>query len=185
MVSAILERDPVIYIDHRWLHEDTGEVPGGLYRVPIGKANVLRSGTDLTIVAVGPMVQESLKAADALKGEGKSIELIDLRTIRPLDFDTVLASVRKTGRLLMCDSDWPHCGVASAVISHVTQNAFGSLKSAPHAVTWPDHPAPACYTLDTAYYPMSKDIVEAVERMFAEKTGATTQETVKQFHGPF
>ncbi len=137
MISAILEDEPVIYIDHRWLHNDSAEVPGGLYQVPIGKANVVREGKDLTLVAVGPMVQEALIAAKKIaETDGYSIEVIDMRTIRPLDFATIITSVEKTGHLVVADSDWPHFGVVSAIISYVTQHAFAALKTAPASITW-------------------------------------------------
>ena len=169
MVSAILDDEPVIYIDHRWLHGDKGEVPAGLYKIPIGKAHVMREGKDLTLVAVGPMVQESMLAAEKLEALGNSVEVINLRTIRPIDYDTIISSVEKTGHLMICDSDWPQFGVASAIISHVSQNAFGALKSAPVAVTWPDHPAPASYAIEAQYYPMAKQIMLAVSTMLSSE----------------
>lgn len=187
MVSAILDDDPVIYIDHRWLHGDKGEVPAGLYQVPIGKANTVRPGHDLTLVAIGPMVQEALLAAEAMNSMSKSIEVIDLRTIRPIDYATVLSSIRKTGRLVVADSDWPQGGVASALISYIAQHAFGLLKAAPVAITWPDHPVPASYGIEPAYYPMAKQIVQVLTRVLAynSENTAIANETVKVMHGPF
>ncbi len=185
MVSAILSEDPVIYIDHRWLHGDEGEVPAGLYQVPIGKAQVLRPGGDATLVAVGPLVQEAMKAATALSEKGTSVEVIDLRTVRPIDYETVLRSVERTGHLVVADSDWSQGGVASAVISKVSQEAFRSLRAAPVAVTWPDHPAPASHGVEPSYYPKAKDLIEAVSRTRAKETGAQASDTVKVHHGPF
>ncbi|MEW6055565.1 MAG: transketolase C-terminal domain-containing protein [Bdellovibrionota bacterium] len=170
MVSAILDDEPVIYIDHRWLHSDAGEVPAGLFQIPIGKAHVMREGKDLTLVAVGPMVQESMVAAEKLAATGKSIEVINLRTVRPIDFDTIIASVEKTGHLVVADSDWPHFGVASAIINQVAQKAFGALKKAPSSVTWPNHPVPASYGIEPSYYPMAKQVIDAVSLVLSGET---------------
>src|SRR5438067_7048463 len=112
LIAAVEDDDPVIYIEHRWLHEEDGEVPDGYYEVPIGKAAVVRAGNDVTVAAVGPYVGEALKAAGALAGEGVSAEVLDLRTLRPLDSETLLASVRRTGRLVVADADWGPCGVS-------------------------------------------------------------------------
>ena len=187
MISAIMDEDPVIYIEHRWNHEDSCEVPSGMYRVPIGKANVVRPGRDLTVVAVGPMVQEALIAASALEQQGHSLEVIDLRSVRPIDFPTIIASVEKTGRLIVADSDWPQGGAASTIISHVTQKAFGALRFAPVAITWPDHPVPASYGIEPTYYPMAKEILQAASRLITQENSAhSAQETVKaHLVGPF
>jgi len=185
MISSILDNDPVIFVEHRWFHEDTGEVPEGLYRVPIGKARIATSGKDLTLVAIGPMVQEAILAAETLTKSGKSVEVIDLRTIRPIDYETVLDSVKKTGHLIVADSDWGQCGVASAVISHVTQNAFEALKKAPCAITWPEHPAPASYGIEPTYYPMAKNIVTQCLKTLDHSTDHATHQTEKPVYGPF
>src|SRR3989304_1976654 len=139
-IAAVEDDDPVIYIEHRWMHEEDGEVPDGYYEVPIGKAAVVRAGTDLTVVAVGPYVGEALKAAGALEGEGVSTEVIDLRTLRPLDSETLLASVRRTGRLVVADADWGPCGVSAEVLALAAEHALGALKAPPVRVTWPDSP---------------------------------------------
>jgi pyruvate dehydrogenase E1 component beta subunit len=185
LIAAVLGDDPVIFIEHRWLHEDSCEVPEGLHQVPIGKAAVLREGTDLTLVAVGPMVQESLIAHKILEEKGRSIEVIDLRSIRPLDFPTVLASVRKTGRLIVADSDWPHAGVAATIVNHVAQHAFDSLHCAPQTITWPDHPVPASYGIEPTYYPMAKEILAAIGRALGDESAGTAARTVKNLSGPF
>ena len=190
MIAAILDNDPVIYIDHRWLHGDSCEVPEGLYQIQLGKANILREGVDLTLVAIGPMVQEALIAAKQAAESGCSIEVIDLRTIRPLDFETIIASVKKTGHLIIADSDWPHFGVASALISQISQKAFGALKKAPISITWPDHPVPASYALDAKYYPMAKQITEAISKLLSNILYENISEQTSKSHagvhaGPF
>jgi pyruvate dehydrogenase E1 component beta subunit len=114
---AIEDDDPVVYIEHRWLHEDEADVGTEYFTTPIGRATVVRRGRDVTIVAAGPMVSEALKAAKDLESSGILAEVIDLRTLRPLDADTVIASVAKTGRLVVADSDWAPCGVAGEIIA--------------------------------------------------------------------
>lgn len=191
MTSAILDDEPVIYIDHRSLHNTSCEVPDGFYQIPLGKAHVVQEGSDVTLAAVGPMVAEALIAAKTCAESGYSIEVIDLRTIRPLDFATVMASVQKTGRLIVTDSDWPHFGVASALISEVTQKAFAALKSAPAIVTWPDHPVPASYAIDVNYYPTAKNIVSVIANMLENKLAIpSTEQVMTKSHsgvhaGPF
>lgn len=190
MTSAILDDEPVIYIDHRWLHNDSGEVPAGLHKVPLGRANIIREGYDVTLVAIGPMVQEAVLAAKILAESGYSVEVIDMRTIRPLDFDTVITSVKKTRHLVVADSDWSYFGVAAALISQVTQRAFGVLKKAPIAVTWPDHPVPASYAIEANYYPMAKEIIEAVSQLVKNSVNMQSGENTTKSHagvhaGPF
>lgn len=165
MTAAMLDEEPVIFIDHRWLHSDQCEVPDGMFSVPIGKAKIERAGEDITIVAVGPMVQEALKAAETLAAEGISAEVINLRTVRPIDFETIFASLEKTNHLLVADSDWPMFGVAATIISEVSQRKFDLLKKAPQAVTWPNMPVPATYALESLYYPTAKNILSSVAQI--------------------
>jgi acetoin:2,6-dichlorophenolindophenol oxidoreductase subunit beta len=160
-LASIFADSPVIFIDHRSQHNLVGDVPEGDVRVPLGKADTLRLGRDITVVAVGPMVQEALAAAAALERQDISLEVINLRTIRPIDFECVFASVNRTGRLIVADADWPHFGVASAIVSAVTQRLFTKLRHAPVAITWPDHPVLASYGLEATYYPGAKEIQSA------------------------
>lgn len=195
MISAMLGEEPVIYIDHRWSHGAVGEVPAGLdaARVPIGKARLMREGKDLTIVTIGPMVPEVEKALAELDAGGHpvSVDALDLRTVRPLDYAAVTESVRKTGRLLIADPDWPQFGVANALIGHITQKAWGALKAAPVAITWPDHPVPASHFIDKDYYPSSTQIREAIQgllevpRMAFAPAAATSTDSRGKFMGPF
>jgi acetoin:2,6-dichlorophenolindophenol oxidoreductase subunit beta len=185
LISSVLGEDPVIFIEHRWLHADAEEVPSGLYEVPIGKAKIVKEGTDLTLVAVGPMVQEAMIAQKALQAAGKSIEVIDLRTIRPIDFETILKSVQKTGHLVVTDSDWPHAGVAASVVSEMVQKAFHHLKAPPATVTWPDHPVPSSYGIDPLYYPMAKELIQTINNVFGQEAEFTGSKTEKDLYGPF
>jgi len=186
LIAAIEDDDPVIYIEHRWLHEDEATVPAEYFSTPIGRAAILRSGADVTLVAVGPMVPESLKAADALGQAGVSAEVIDLRTARPLDSDTVVQSVAKTGRLVVADADWGPCGIAGEVIARVSEDAFDALKSRPFRVTWPDTSVPSSQAIEAQFYPGAKEIQTAAMRA-CEKGPARdlVRSTVKQFEGPF
>lgn len=186
LLAAIADDDPVIYIEHRWLHEDEGEVPTEYFQTPIGKAAVVRSGADVTIAAVGPMVSESLKAAQALEQVGLSAEVIDVRTLHPLDAGTIVQSVVKTGRLIVADSDWASCGVAGEIIARVSEEAFDSLKARPRRVAWPDSAVPSSQAIEAQFYPGAKEIqmaaVSACDKAAARKV---VQSTVKQFEGPF
>ncbi|MDR3623837.1 MAG: alpha-ketoacid dehydrogenase subunit beta [Chlamydiales bacterium] len=158
LVASVEDNNPVVFIEHRWLHGIFGEVPEKLYEVPLGKAKVIKEGTDVTLVACSQMTLEAWKAANALEKEGISAEVVDLRTIKPLDKETVLDSVRKTGRLVVCDPDWKTCGLAAEVIAFVTEEAFGDLKSPPVRITYPDSLSPTSWMLANHYYPTSKDI---------------------------
>ena len=185
-IAAVEDDDPVIYIEHRWMHEEDGEVPDGYYEVPIGKAAVVRAGTDLTVVAVGPYVGEALKAAGALEGEGVSTEVIDLRTLRPLDSETLLASVRRTGRLVVADADWGPCGVSAEVLALAAEHALGALKAPPVRVTWPDSPVPSSPAIEPQFYPGARQIhAAALYTLHRGASGGLAGSSVKPFEGPF
>lgn len=161
--SSVYDGNPVIFIEHRWLYEHTGHVPEEPYTVEIGKGIVRRPGSDVTVVALSHMVYEAMKAAEALKGEGVDCEVIDLRTIRPLDSDLITGSVRKTGRLVVADTGWRECGAGSEIITRVVEVSFGDLKAPPRRVNLPDVPTPASPVLERAYYPGAAQIVSAVK----------------------
>jgi pyruvate/2-oxoglutarate/acetoin dehydrogenase E1 component len=186
LLAAIVDDDPVIYIEHRWLHEDELEVPTEHFTTPIGKAAVVRPGTDVTIVAVGPMVSEALKAAQALHQTGLSAEVIDVRTLRPLDSDTIVASAVRTGRLVVADSDWGHCGVAGEIVALVAEEACDNLKAKPRRITWPDSSVPSSQAIEAQFYPGAREIQAAAVAVCenVRETGFV-KSTVKEFHGPF
>jgi len=138
-------------------------LPEEIYEVEIGVANVVRQGDDVTVVASSFMVQESIKAADMLGKEGINIEVVDLRTVKPLDENLILASVQKTGRLVVADGGWRTCGLATEVSALVSEKAFGDLKAPVVRITLPDCPAPASAVLENAYYRTSADIIRAVK----------------------
>lgn len=168
LISAIEDDDPVIFIEHRWLHNVTGLVPEGLTREPIGKARVARAGTDVTLVGLSYMTLEALRAAEYLAQDGVSAEVVDLRSVRPLDRDTVLASARKTGRLVMADGAWATAGVSAEVLALVSESAFDSLKAAPVRLTLPDCPIPSTPALADECYPRANDIAAAAARLLGK-----------------
>lgn len=151
MISAIRDNNPVIFMFHKnlqgmgWLGTVPGaivDVPEETYEVPIGKAAVVKEGTDITLFGLGATVHQALEAADMLEKEGINAEVVDLRSLVPLDRETILNSVRKTGRMIVVDDDYQSYGVSGEIIATVTEAAFGSLKSAPSRVAYPDIPVP-------------------------------------------
>jgi len=187
LISAIEDDDPVVFIEHRRLYEQEGDVPDGMYRVPIGKASVLQEGKDITIVGISQMVVEAEKAGRALSEKGISPEIIDLRSLRPLDDETVCQSVKKTGRLIIIDADWKSCGVAGEIIACVSEKCFGDLKAAPVRLTWPNIPAPTSEALEPLFYTTAKDIYEACFKCCGRAVEAYPHEDKKEakFNGPF
>lgn len=165
LISAVEDDNPVIFLEHRWLHNIHGPVPEEMYRSPIGKARTVRNGKDVTIVATSYMVLEALRAADILAKHGIGAEVVDVCSIRPLDEDGILTSVRKTGRLVAVDADWKLMGVASEVLAFVAEQAFDDLKCSPHRITLPDIPAPTSWHLSNRYYPRAVHIVNTVRSM--------------------
>ena len=162
MISAIKDDNPVVFLDDRWLHKVEGLVPNEMYEVPIGKAAVRRKGNDVTLIATSYMAHVSINAAEKLGQVGIDTEVIDLRTIKPLDKECILASVKKTGRLVVTDGGWKSFGVAAEILAMVFEEAFGTMKSPPVRICLPDCPAPASITLENAYYPKEKNIIDAV-----------------------
>jgi len=159
LVSSIEDDGPVIFIEHRWLHDTLDYVPQKLYRVPLGKCGKVRNGDALTIVSHSYMTIEALKAAGILEKEGIFADVIDLRTIRPLDLGPIFRSVKKTGRLLVLDADWKTCGLAAEIIASVAENGSLRLKKPPVRITLPDMPTPTSPALAKFYYPGTKEIL--------------------------
>jgi len=164
MIAAIRDDNPVVYIDDRWLYQIDGDVPEEIYEVPIGQAAVVREGKDVTVAANSYMVQTAMKAAGQLARDGIEVEVVDTRTIKPLDQDLLVSSVKKTGRIVIADGGWKTCGVAAEISSIVSEEAFGCLKAPVARVAVPDVPAPASLVLEKIYYPDSEKIVQAVMR---------------------
>ena len=168
MVAAIADDNPVVFIDDRWLHRTEGEVPQEIYQTPIGKGKIRRQGTDVTLVSVSYMMLPAMEAASELAGEGIDVEVIDLRTIKPLDKDLIVNSVKKTGRLAVADGGWRSYGIASEIAAIVMEEAFEAIKAPFARITLPDVPAPASKTLEQAYYINADDIVSAIRKMVTD-----------------
>lgn len=164
LIAASEDPGPVLYIDDRWLYEQAGDVPEERFATPLGKAAVIRPGGHATIVAVSWMVKLAREAAASLAEEGIDCEVIDLRSLKPWDRETVLASVRKTGRAIVADPGWHTCGVSAEISATIAKEAFHDLRAPVERVTLPDAPAPTARTEEQAYYPCAADIARAVRR---------------------
>ena len=164
LIQSIRDNDPVIFLEHKNLYGFEGEVPEQSYAIPFGEANVVRDGKTVSIVTYGLMVHRSLDAAAALAKEGIEAEVIDLRTLSPLDIDTVLESVEKTGRLVCVDEANPRCSIAADVSAQVAQQAFRSLKGPIEMVTAPHTPVPFSPVLEDLYIPSAAQIAAAAKR---------------------
>ncbi|KIX21790.1 pyruvate dehydrogenase [Flavobacterium sp. 316] len=163
--SAIRDNDPVIFMESEQMYGDKGEVPEGEYTLPLGVADVKREGTDVTIVSFGKILKEAFIAADELAKDGISCEIIDLRTVRPLDYDTVLASVKKTNRLVVLEEAWPFASVASEITYMVQEKAFDYLDAPIQRITTADTPAPYSPALLKEWLPNANDVVKAVKKV--------------------
>ncbi|TCP06096.1 alpha-ketoacid dehydrogenase subunit beta [Uruburuella suis] len=164
LAQAVRDNDPVIFCEHKALYSVKGEVPEGEYVIPFGQANIVREGKDATIVTYGMMVHRSLEAAKLLEKEGVDVEVIDLRTLSPLDINTVFRSVEKTGRLVVVDEASPRCNIATDISAQVCQEMFGKLKSGIRMVSPPHTPVPFSAPLEKAYLPNGKGIAETVRQ---------------------
>ena len=164
MIQAIRDNDPVIFLEHKNLYASECDVPEEPYAIPFGEANIAREGKDVTIVTYGLMVQKSLEAADMLKKDDIDVEVIDLRTLSPIDMDTVIESVEETGRLVCVDEANPRCSIATDVSACVARDAFKALKSPIEMVTPPHTPVPFSPSLEDLYIPSADRIADAVRK---------------------
>jgi pyruvate/2-oxoglutarate/acetoin dehydrogenase E1 component/TPP-dependent pyruvate/acetoin dehydrogenase alpha subunit len=165
LTAAIRDADPVIFLEHKGLLQDIGPVPEGEYVIPLGKAAVKREGADLTIVSYARAVHLALHAAKRLEREGIDAEVVDLRTLVPLDVETLLASVRKTGRVLVLTEDCQTAGAAAEIIATITDRAFDALKAAPRRLTAQDVPLPYSHPLESCALPNSSSVAEAAAKL--------------------
>jgi pyruvate dehydrogenase E1 component beta subunit len=163
LIAGMKENNPVMFIDDRWLYPLQGEVPEEMYEVPIGKGKICRSGRDISIIASSWMVHESLEAAKIAEKEGIDAEVIDVRSLKPLDENLIFSSVRKTGRVIIADGGWRTCGFAAEVSARIAeQEFFLTLKAPVTRITLPDFPAPASKSLELRYYKKASDIVSTI-----------------------
>ncbi len=167
LIQSIRDNDPVIFCEHKNLYGVEGEVPEGSYAIPLGEASVVREGRHATVVSYGMMVHRALQAAEALAKDGVQTEVIDLRSLSPLDMDTVLESVERTGHLVCVDEASPRCNIATDVSAQVAQALFGALKGPIEMVAPPHTPVPFSPSLEELYIPSAERIAEAVRRTLA------------------
>lgn len=163
--SAIRDDDPVIFMESEQMYGDKAEVPEGEYLIPLGVADIKRKGTDVTIVSFGKIIKEAYKAAEKLAEEGIECEIIDLRTIRPMDKKTILESVKKTNRLVVLEEAWPFGNVATEITYIVQNEAFDYLDAPIIKINTADTPAPFSSVLMEAWLPNSDDVIKAVKKV--------------------
>lgn len=161
--SAIQDNDPVIFMESEQMYGDKMEIPEEEYYLPIGKADIKREGKDVTLVSFGKIMKVALQAAEELAKEGISVEVIDLRTIRPLDYDTVLESVKKTNRLVILEEAWPFGSVATEITYMVQQKAFDYLDAPIKRITTADAPAPYSAQLFAEWFPKLENVKKEIE----------------------
>ncbi len=163
--SAIRDDDPVIFMESEQMYGDKGEVPEGEYTIPLGVAEIKREGNDVTIVSFGKIIKEAYKAADELAKENISCEIIDLRTVRPLDLDAIFTSVKKTNRLVILEEAWPLANIASEITYQVQSNIFDYLDAPIVKINTADTPTPYSPVLFEEWLPNSQDVVKAVKKV--------------------
>ena len=163
--AAIRDDDPVIFLESEQMYGDKGEVPEEEYILPIGVADIKRAGTDVTIVSFGKIIKEAYTAADALEKEGISCEIIDLRTVRPLDIESILTSVRKTNRLVILEEAWPFGNVSTEITYQVQNEVFDYLDAPIEKINTADTPAPFSPVLLNEWLPNSEDVIAAVKKV--------------------
>lgn len=194
LLSAIFDDDPVIYLEHRWLHSVRGEVPSGDFRTPIGKAQKLRHGRDITIVAMSYMTIEALHAVEWLAERGIACDLIDLRTVRPIDWDCIFESVNTTGRLLALDTGFATGSVAGEVVARAAMECWHRLRAAPVRLALPDVPEATSPALTKDYHVRSEHIAAEVAKMLGQAMDVSELASQRQhphdvpgdwFSGPF
>lgn len=189
LTSAIRDDNPVVFIEHRWLYWANDEVPEGPFTIPLGEAQILRPGRDLTIVATSWMNVEALKAADILERYGVSVEIVDPRTIAPFDDTLITESVTRTGHCIVTDNDWLDCGFSAEVAARVSEKCFGRLKSPVKRIGFAPTPCPTVRCLENEFYPNAQDIIRAVEEKLGIDPIDLSREDFysheRRFKGPF
>jgi acetoin:2,6-dichlorophenolindophenol oxidoreductase subunit beta len=186
LLSALTGSHPVIIFEHRSLFESEGPVDEAMTPIPFGKANIMRAGSDVTIVATSFMASEALVAADELAEHGVSVEVIDPRTVRPLDEEAILASVAKTGRLIVADTSWEMCGFSSEVAALVAEKGFHSLKAPVRRIALSNCPAPVSMKLEEAFYPKASTLANAALQLVGKgKESLGHIDQVSLFKGPY
>jgi pyruvate dehydrogenase E1 component beta subunit len=163
LIQSIRDDDPVIFAEHKLLYDVAAEVPEESYTIPFGEANLVREGSDVTIVAIGRMVAMAQEAAKQLASSGVEAEIIDPRTVSPMDWDTILESIENTGRLVVVDEANPRCSLATDIAAVVAQDAFSSLRAPVQLVTGPHTPVPFADSLEDLFIPDAQRVANAVK----------------------
>ncbi|USK85567.1 alpha-ketoacid dehydrogenase subunit beta [Peribacillus asahii] len=168
LLAAIEDNDPVIFFEDKTLYNAVGEVPEGYYTIPLGKAEVKRAGSDLTIVAIGKQVQTAQQAAEQLAKRGVEVEIVDPRSLSPLDEDTILSSVAKTNRLIVIDEANPRCSIATDIAALVADKGFDTLDAPIKRITAPHTPVPFSPPLEDIYLPTPEKVIKVVSELLGE-----------------
>jgi len=200
LLASIEDDNPVIFIEHRWLHYVTGVVPQGYYLSAIDGPRRVHEGGDVTVVASSYMTLEAMSAAGALADRGCNADVFDLRVLRPLNVSAIIESVRRTGRLVVCDVGWKTLGPGAEIVAQIAELALDALKKPPIRIGLPDHPTPSSLSLAETYYPSAVQIVNAVSRLcglgekdteaarqdlIAARRGVPIDQPDPSFKGPF
>lgn len=163
--SAIRDNDPVIFMESEQMYGDKGEVPEEEYTIPLGVADIKREGKDVTIVSFGKIIKEAFIAAEELAKEGIECEIVDIRTVRPMDWETIFASVKKTNRLVILEEAWPFGSVSSEITYQVQEHIFDYLDAPIQRITTADTPAPYSPALLQEWLPNAQDVIKAVKKV--------------------
>lgn len=167
--SAIRDDDPVIFMESEQMYGDKMEIPDEEYLIPIGVADIKREGSDVTIVSYGKVIKQAYAAAEQLEKEGISAEIIDLRTLRPMDYNTIINSVKKTNRLVVLEESWPYGSIATEITYMIQQKAFDYLDAPVKRITSPDTSAPYAHNLFEEWFPSVDDVVKAAKTVSYKK----------------
>lgn len=186
--TSVQDDNPVIFLEHRWLYDIEGDVDENL-EIPLGQAAVRRTGDAVTVLATSWMNVEAVKAAEVLAKRGVEVEIVDVRSIYPLDEETLVASVKKTGRCIVADYDWTYCGFSAELASLIYQRCFGKLKQPIERLGFAPVPCPTTRPLENLYYPSAVSIIQTVEKMLgleaADLSGESFYSYENKFKGPF
>ncbi|MFC2006270.1 alpha-ketoacid dehydrogenase subunit beta [Chloroflexota bacterium] len=189
LISAIRDDNPVIFIEHRWLYWQEDEVPEEPYAIPLGEPSILRQGDHITVVATSWMNVEALEAAVILGRRNVRVEIIDPRTISPLNDELIIKSVKKTGYCIVADNDWLHCGFSAEVAARVAEHCLHDLKAPVVRLGFAPTPCPTVRHLEDTFYPSATDIIRAAEKMLGLEPADLSQESFYsyeyKFKGPF
>jgi pyruvate/2-oxoglutarate/acetoin dehydrogenase E1 component len=189
LAAAIRDDNPVVFIEHRWLYDAVGEVPDDCSSITLEGARVLRTGKDITVVGTSWMNVEAVKAAQILEKRGVGVEVVDVRSIAPFDSETVIASVRKTGRCIVADNDWINCGFSAEVATTVYEACLRDLKGPIQRIGYAPTPCPCTRPLENEFYPNAVDIIRAVEKQLGLAPTDLADEDFysyeNKFKGPF